>query len=236
MQLFALISSSIAGNVEYIYDDMNRLKTVIYGDDKTRMDYSYDEVGNRESESINRPPVSGPVGSPTSGTVPLKVYFKDNSTNDPNSWMWGFGDGGTSSARNPSYVFRKSGTYTVSLTAANIAGSGSANMVGYITVTPCSSRPVRIAGTGPVYYGTIQSAYDAATTGQTIQSMGIDFMENLSFKTAKTIILDGGYDCGYASGIGQTYVNGNLMIGAGNFIVTLGNVILDTKSEPVIIG
>lgn len=44
--LFAL--SSFAENVDYVYDDLNRLKSIAY-DDGTMIVYLYDEVGNRLS-------------------------------------------------------------------------------------------------------------------------------------------------------------------------------------------
>ncbi|MEW5995100.1 MAG: S8 family serine peptidase, partial [Candidatus Zixiibacteriota bacterium] len=62
------------------------------------------------------PPVADFVGSPTSGNAPLTVNFTDQSTGSPTSWSWDFGDGGTSTAQNPSYTYNSVGTYTVSLT------------------------------------------------------------------------------------------------------------------------
>ena len=47
-----------------------------------------------------------------------KVEFKDLSTDDGEvtKWFWDFGDGTTSTERNPIHVYKKSGNYTVSLT------------------------------------------------------------------------------------------------------------------------
>ncbi|MCD6380139.1 S8 family serine peptidase, partial [bacterium] len=44
-------------------------------------------------------------GVPTSGNVPLTVSFTDQSTESPTSWNWSFGDGGTSTAQNPSHEY-----------------------------------------------------------------------------------------------------------------------------------
>ncbi len=59
------------------------------------------------------------------------VVFTDLSTNVPTSWSWDFGDGGTSTLQNPVHLYATNGTYTVCLTAANVAGSDSecANIV-----------------------------------------------------------------------------------------------------------
>jgi uncharacterized repeat protein (TIGR01451 family) len=81
------------------------------------------------------PPVADFTGSPTNGTAPLTVQFTDTSTGAPTAWSWSFGDGGTSSSRNPSHQYTAGGSYTVSLTATNSGGSNTATKSGYITVT-----------------------------------------------------------------------------------------------------
>ncbi len=49
--------------------------------------------------------------------------FIDESTNDPVTWSWDFGDGGVSKQRSPEYVFFNPGDYRVCLTVANEAGT-----------------------------------------------------------------------------------------------------------------
>ena len=80
-------------------------------------------------------PVAAFSGSPTSGDVPLTVNFTDATTNNPDTWLWSFGDGNNSSVQNPSHEYASVGTYTVSLTASNCAGSDISTQVDYITVT-----------------------------------------------------------------------------------------------------
>jgi PKD repeat protein len=67
--------------------------------------------------------------------APLTVAFTDLSTGNPTSWSWTFGDGGTSTAQNPTYEYTTPGTYTVSLTAYNAYGQDTETKTGYITVT-----------------------------------------------------------------------------------------------------
>jgi len=55
------------------------------------------------------------------------VQFTDNSTGNPTSWSWDFGDGSTSAAQHPSHAFATAGTFTVTLTARNAAGSNAAS-------------------------------------------------------------------------------------------------------------
>lgn len=61
--------------------------------------------------------------SHTSPYVGQTVQFSDQSTGAPTSWDWDFGDGTTSTQRNPSHAYSSAGSYTVTLTAGNAAGS-----------------------------------------------------------------------------------------------------------------
>ena len=61
-------------------------------------------------------------GNPSPGQ---SVHFTDLSTNSPTSWYWTFGDGGTSTYRNPNHIFAANGSYRVNLTATNASGSSS---------------------------------------------------------------------------------------------------------------
>jgi len=68
----------------------------------------------------------------TTGPAPLTVRFADESTGDPKSWSWAFGDGGTSAEQNPVHTYGVPGNYTVNLTVDN---SATLSQPGYITVT-----------------------------------------------------------------------------------------------------
>ena len=74
-------------------------------------------------------------GTPREGTVPLTVQFADTSTGLPVAWAWSFGDGATSSDRNPSHTYSQPGAYTITLTAMNGSVSGTHAEPGYVTVT-----------------------------------------------------------------------------------------------------
>ncbi|HWN41619.1 MAG TPA: PKD domain-containing protein [Thermoanaerobaculia bacterium] len=52
----------------------------------------------------------------------LTVLFSDISTGEPVSWIWEFGDGGTSSERNPSHTYARPANYAVKLTILNEFG------------------------------------------------------------------------------------------------------------------
>lgn len=51
------------------------------------------------------------------------VAFTDLSSNDPTSWSWNFGDGGSSILQNPTHTYTANATYNVCLTAGNALGS-----------------------------------------------------------------------------------------------------------------
>ena len=52
------------------------------------------------------------------------VNFTDTSTENPTSWTWQFGDGTTSTLRNPGHLYTSAGTYTVNLTAQKVCSDG----------------------------------------------------------------------------------------------------------------
>ncbi|MDW5551992.1 PKD domain-containing protein [Methanosarcina sp.] len=80
-------------------------------------------------------PVTSFSASPTSGKTPLTVSFTDQSTGSPTSWRWVFGDGNTSTEKNPVHTYNKSGLYSVTLTASNSNGSNALTRTGYIAVS-----------------------------------------------------------------------------------------------------
>ncbi len=80
------------------------------------------------------PMQAGFTANATWGAAPLAVTFTDQTTNSPTSWSWTFGDGGTSTAQNPSHTYNSSGYYTVALTATNSLGNNTCTKSNYITV------------------------------------------------------------------------------------------------------
>jgi PKD repeat protein len=83
------------------------------------------------------PPDANFVADKTTLMATDSVQFTDSSTMSPSSWEWTFAGGtpGTSTDQNPLVTYNTAGTYTVTLTAANINGSDTETKVNYITVT-----------------------------------------------------------------------------------------------------
>ncbi len=76
---------------------------------------------------------------PVSPKASEEVQFSDTSTGTPTSWSWVFGDGGTSTSRNPKHTFVAVGTYAVKLTATSAGGSDSLtrNVTVAVASGPC---------------------------------------------------------------------------------------------------
>ncbi len=67
------------------------------------------------------------------------VNFTDESLNGPTSWNWQFGDGGTSTAQNPTHNYSESGTYDVTLEACNAIGCETFTISDYVLVNLAGS-------------------------------------------------------------------------------------------------
>lgn len=62
------------------------------------------------------------TGNPTMGCAPLPVTFAGSSSPLATSWSWSFGDGNTSTARNPSNTYNATGNYNVTLVVTSAQG------------------------------------------------------------------------------------------------------------------
>jgi PKD repeat protein len=167
------------------------------------------------------PPVADfSAGPSTSGDVPLYVSFTDNSTNNPSSWLWNFGDGETSTEQNPSHNFKTpvtgTVTYTVSLTATNAGGSNTMTKTGYITVSPCANDPAMVSGIG---YPDLASAYTNVSDSGTVELQAVDFNENVTLDRGVSFTLEGGYGCDYSSNPADSTIEGSLTVADGTLTV-----------------
>jgi PKD repeat protein len=74
------------------------------------------------------PPVAGFGLDKNQAGIGEQIQFTDGSTPEPTSWNWDFGDGSSSTSRNPSHAWDAPGTYLVTVTAANEGGQSSAQL------------------------------------------------------------------------------------------------------------
>lgn len=89
-----------------------------------------------ETITIVTPPIANFTGTPTGGCAPLTVQFNSTGTANATNYQWQFQGGTTSNAgiANPVVVYATAGSYSVTLTVSNAAGSNSISKTSYITV------------------------------------------------------------------------------------------------------
>ena len=76
------------------------------------------------------------------GDPPLTVSFHDNSAGDPTRWLWQFGDGTTSTERDPVHTYLKTGSYNTTLTVSSAFGTDTLTRPNHIRVgTPVAPTP-----------------------------------------------------------------------------------------------
>jgi len=68
------------------------------------------------------------------GYPPLTVRFRDFSSGSPLAWSWDFGDGTTSTEKDPVHTYTKEGWYATTLQVANAFGSDSLTRPNHISV------------------------------------------------------------------------------------------------------
>lgn len=107
------------------------------------------------------PPVAVPGGA-YSGQKGVPVQFDGTASNDPNgrpvTFAWNFGDGGTSTAANPSHTYLRAGNYTVTLTVRDASG---------LTTTAVTQAviPNIVPGVSPIAGATILRGETYAAAG-----------------------------------------------------------------------
>ncbi len=114
--------------------------------------------------------------SGTLGTAPYPVQFNSSNVGGPvTSWLWDFGDGGSSALANPTHTYLVSDTtsFTIALTAEGPGGSDTAVHPDLITVLPPEISPhANFAGEPTAGYGPVQ--FTDLSTGQ-IEEWAWDF-------------------------------------------------------------
>ncbi|RKZ19444.1 hypothetical protein DRQ50_02020 [bacterium] len=87
--------------------------------------------------------------SDTLGAPPLEVTFSDQSTGEPVTWAWDFGDGDTSDEAGPVHIYTGDGIYDVTLIVANGCSADTLIMVAAVQVSSLSAAgemvPARFA-------------------------------------------------------------------------------------------
>lgn len=116
---------SLATGIEYICDTVTKINFI-------------------EVLAPDLAPKAGFIADTRTGPSPLTVTFSDTSTNNPSQWFWEFGDGTTSTERNPVKTYTRVNRFFVALEASNEAGSNRMVRYGYIVVSDSLQPPVAI--------------------------------------------------------------------------------------------
>ncbi len=108
------------------------------------------------------PPASATFSaSPTNGLAPLTVNFTYTGSNGT-AFSWAFGDGGSSTLRNPSYTYNSNGTYSVSLV---VNGNTTNTQPSLVTVTGSSTNVASATFTTAPSIGAVPLSVNFTYTG-----------------------------------------------------------------------
>ncbi|TPQ21584.1 PQQ-dependent sugar dehydrogenase, partial [Streptomyces sporangiiformans] len=140
------ITSDADGTVQSINDipwSGTQVMDMTFGPDGALyvLDYGISWFGGDEHSALYRienatdghSPVAQAAADRTSGQAALRVRFSSAGTSDADgdalTYSWDFGDGGKSTSANPTYTYKKNGTYTATLTVKDSSGrTGSASV------------------------------------------------------------------------------------------------------------
>jgi gliding motility-associated-like protein len=114
---------------------------------------------------VNPTPQPAFTASATTGCAPNSITFTDNSVapgGTVTSWLWTFGDGGTSTAQNPTYTYATPGYYDVTLQITSNQGCKASTIrQRYIRIVPGV-----VANFNPVPANTCQSPFNVSFTNE----------------------------------------------------------------------
>jgi len=182
-------------------------------------------------------PVAYFSASPTEGMYPLTVQFSDSSKGNITTRLWNFGDGETSTEKNPLYIYNSEGKFTVKLKVENENQSDSETKVDYIEVFD----PIKLyaefimdndSGPGPLEVkftdastGNIDNWYWDFGDGEvsTLQNPTHTFY-NIGYNTVQLIISSGNIIDSIQR---NTYVNVKWRSGAGDDFISSPAVAFD---------
>lgn len=91
-----------------------------------------------------QPPMAPPVADifiQSIGVCNGEILLQDNSQFFPDTWLWYFGDGNTSTDENPMHTYTQNGTYSLSLVVTNAFGTDSITLVDAVTISLTNNIP-----------------------------------------------------------------------------------------------
>ncbi len=104
----------------------------------------------------------------TTGVAPFPVAFMDLSSGSPAAWLWNFGDGATSTQRNPTHTYTSAGIFTVSLRVSNAAGNDTLTRPDYINVSSSLLPHASFTGNPTAGYAPLVVQFNDTSTGNPV--------------------------------------------------------------------
>lgn len=118
-------------------------------------------------------------------TAAQTVQFNDLSINDPATWKWYFGDGDSSSLRNPSHFYNQAGTYDVDLITTNRCGVSSRTRTINVSGIGLEERLVGFSNLG-IYPNPSKGIFNLSFNSLNHEELGIH-ISDLSGKLIKNL-------------------------------------------------
>lgn len=139
---------------------------------------------------------AGPNATFSVNAPDLVANFTDNSSGNPVSWSWDFGDGNTSTLEDPTNTYSSAGIYSVTLTVTDANGCSSTvtaqvtissacvlSLTDFVNQTPCDpvtntySQDVELTYSDPPASGTIDvngQSFPITVSPQTVTLVGLN--------------------------------------------------------------
>jgi len=122
--------------------------------------------GGGVTPPLNQSPIASFTANPTSGVVPLEVFFDASGSYDPDgniaSYAWDFKDGSTGSGQTASHTFASAGSYNVTLTVTDDKGvTDSATKTITVMETPTQSPIASFTATPDAGVAPLEVSFNA---------------------------------------------------------------------------
>ncbi len=117
-------------NHDYLNPGFYNVKLIVSGADGTGSEKKVNLINVLEGEE----PTAAFFAEPLTGNAPFIVHFFDTSGGDVTNFVWDFGDGNTSTNKNPVHKHENTDIFTVKLTVSNNDGTDTETKTNLIIV------------------------------------------------------------------------------------------------------
>ncbi|MES2649760.1 MAG: PKD domain-containing protein [Bacteroidota bacterium] len=126
-------STSTAANPQHVYQQIGvyKVSLTIKTSEGCSSTFALDSA-----VVLGATPISNFIAYPFASCASLPISFFDKSSADVDEWLWFFGDGGTSTATNPTHMYQDTGYFNITLIAKNNNCSDTLFIPKYIQIFP----------------------------------------------------------------------------------------------------